>query len=1314
MEIAIGTASNVVTGVVGYVIQQIKGCFGNVRNYRKAVSNFEDKVETLKGKRDRLLLDVDAAERNDQSIYPDVKSWLIKADDVINSKYNEVKGLEDGASNKCLVGLCPNFNARCRLSRKAKEEASAVDELLLQSGFDRVSYRDVPPPTVGLPSNGFEEFDSRKQSFNNIMEVVKDPNVNIVGVPGMPVVGKTTLVKEVMRQVKEDQVFDSVVFADVTHTPDIQKIQDQIADTLGLKFEGRSENERASRLCQSLMKGKKILVVLDNIWERLDLMEVGIPLGDEHQRCTILLTSRDVGVLSRGMHAKKCFPIGVLEDNEAWAFFKKMAGDGVESPGLSPIATEVAKKCGGLPIAIKALASSLRDAPLFEWEDVLRQLNRPSSSNFSGGPRDAYLPIKLSYHRLPSEEHKQTFLLCGLLGHDAFLDQLLMCSIGLGLFQDVNTIEEARNRLLTVVSHLKASCLFVDGYNGHLFDMHDLICDVAVSIASESNRVFVLKHGDVLNNWPDDETMKECSKICLRRASISKLPDQLKCSKLTLFSMSSRDPRVKIPTNFFKEMENLKVLILADMSFHSLPSSISSLANLRTLCLFCCVLVDISLVGELKNLEILCIVGSDIEALPEEIGRLTKLKCLNLRDCSKLKRIAPGVLCKLSRLEELYMRNSGVEWGAEGHSSQQSNSTLAELKALSCLTDLEIHIPNANIIPGGFSFEKLRRYIIFLGEAYGWEWDWEWDWVGEYSRTLRLNIQTSISFLNYGIKILLKKAENLYIDEVKGLEMLSHNEFRDYFQQLKNLHIENGAVIRNILKDNDAVRVFEFPQLKSLTLNGLPKLVSFCSGNHGSTSISPQPQKNTLFNQKQVECLEISECKCMQEIISVDEASLNRALLICFPRLNSLKMKGLEKLIGFCHEDYTVEFPALKIIEIENCPELKGFIHKSMSKDILTDGVLFNKTVAFPNLRKIKISLLRNVKRIWSDQLHADSFSNLKELKVKYWDRLLNIFPVLLLQVFQGLEILTVTDCASLENVSQIQVQGLDIEETNVVGYQLKEVNLFRLPKLKHVWNKDPDGIISVDNLQSLYVRGCLSLKTLLPFSIAKKLQQLERLIVQNCGVEKIVSRNVEGIEHEILFEFNQLTVLGLWNLPNLICFYPGMHKTSWPVLKKLNTYWCRKIKIFGHVEFQLPKPLFIIEQVIPLLEQISFDIADIAMMNDRQFEADLFCNIRELHITCHFDKTNVFPFCFLQRFYNLEILEVGSCHFKELSPSKGDAGEDKDMITTLQKIKKLKLDCVSNTRLLWTQEEHISARLESLEVWQCNSLISLASYFRL
>ncbi|XP_039059189.1 uncharacterized protein LOC120202903 isoform X3 [Hibiscus syriacus] len=1369
MDITTGSASNVLTGVAGFLFRKIKGCFTYVRNYRETVSDYENKVETLKGKRDRVLLDIDAAEKNGDCIYPDVKSWLIKADNVINSKYDEVKGLEDEANNKCFVNLCPNFKARYQLCKKAIEEASAVDELLRPGGFDRVSYPGVPRPIVDLPPRDFEDFDSRKQSFNYVMEAVKDPNVNIVGVHGMPGVGKTMLVKEVMRQVKEDKVFDSVVFAVLTHTPDIQKIQDQIADMLRLKFEEQSVSGRASRLCLRLKKEKKILVVLDDIWERLDLMEVGIPLGDEHQGCTILLTSRNLRVLSKGMDAKKSFAIGVLEDEEAWAFFKKTAGDGVESRDLSPIATEVAKKCGGLPIAIRTLAMSLRDEPLFEWVDALRQLNRPSSSNFSGVPRDAYSTIELSYDRLPTEEHKQTFLLCSLMDHDAYLDELLMCSIGLGLFHGVNTIEETRNRLLTVVSHLKASCLLIDSYNDHHFDMHDLICDVAMSIASKGNHAFVVKHGDVLNDWPDDETMKECNKISLRYASISKLPDKLKCSKLTLFCMGSKYPRVKIPSNFFKEMENLKVLILADMSFPSLPSSIVLLANLRTLCLFCCVLGDISLVGELKNLEILCLFGSDVKTLPEEIGQLTKLKWLDLRDCPKLKRIPLGVFCKLSRLEELYMRNSFVEWGAEGHSSQQSNSSLAELVALSCLTALEIHIPNANIIPKDLFFEKLQRYIIFVAEDSDWDWVWDCNFACEYSRTVRLNLQTRISFLNNGIKALMRKAENLYIDEVEGVEMLSHDEYRDYFQQLKNLHIENGAMVRYILKDNDDVHRIEFVHLKSLTLKGLPNLISFCSGNKGWTSISPQPQETTLFNQKtlfpkleklklssismeriwipqsfcsaqnltsliiegcanlkhvlsdsmaeylqQLKSLEISRCKRIREIISMKEASRNRALLICFSRLKSLKLKGLEKLIGFCHEDYTVEFPALKIIEIENCPELKGFIHKSMSRDFPTDFVLFNKTVAFPNLRKIKISHLRNVKRIWCNQLHAGSFSNLKELKVEYCDALLNIFPFLIWKVFQKLEILTITDCASLKEVFQLQVPGSDIEETNVVSSQLREVNLFRLPKLRHVWNKDLSGILSFENLRKVYVWKCWSLKTLFSFSIAKRLLQLESLIVDNCGVEEIVSEIDGGVEHEIRFEFNQLSYLKLWKLPNLVCFYPGMHKTVWPALKKLSTYWCGKIKIFGHVESQLPRPLFIIEQIIPQLEEVSFTNDHIAMISDGQFAIDSFFDIKCLRVTDYLDESAVFPFHFLQRFSNLEMLEMVSFDYEEFSPCEGDgAGQERDVIMLLPRIKELKLQYFDNITHLWKQGsplDHICVNLETLQVYECGSLSNLSS----
>ncbi|MBA0804104.1 hypothetical protein Gohar_014256, partial [Gossypium harknessii] len=128
----------------------------------------------------------------------------MKVDDMIISELNKVKGLEDEAKNKCFIGLCPNFKAFYQLSKKAEEDAGAVDELLQQGGFVKISYRDVPQPIVVVPPKDFEDFNSRKLVVNKIMEAVKDPNVNIIGVHGMPGVGKTTLVKEVVRQVKED------------------------------------------------------------------------------------------------------------------------------------------------------------------------------------------------------------------------------------------------------------------------------------------------------------------------------------------------------------------------------------------------------------------------------------------------------------------------------------------------------------------------------------------------------------------------------------------------------------------------------------------------------------------------------------------------------------------------------------------------------------------------------------------------------------------------------------------------------------------------------------------------------------------------------------------------------------------------------------------------------------------------------------------------------------------------------------------------------------------------------------------------------
>ena len=97
---------------------------------------------------------------------------------------------------------------------------------------------------------------------------------------------------------------------------------------------------------------------------------------------------------------------------------------------------------------------------------------------------------------------------------------------------------------------------------------------------------------------------------------------------------------------------------------------------------------------------------------------------------------------------------------------------------------------------------------------------------------------------------------------------------------------------------------------------------------------------------QQLKCLEIINCKSIQEIMyteDIKKEEYGKRAVISFPQLNSLKLKGLQKLMGFCLEDYIVEFQSLKILHIEDCPALKEFIINKSS----TDKVLFNEKVGF-------------------------------------------------------------------------------------------------------------------------------------------------------------------------------------------------------------------------------------------------------------------------------------------------------------------------------------------------------------------------------
>ncbi|GLT62203.1 hypothetical protein SLA2020_348580 [Shorea laevis] len=942
-------AGNVVGNLFGKILSRISDPITLVLKCNNNVDNLKQRAVELKLKKGTADDYVDVVHRRGEEIGQELKTWLTSANNLTEAADKLAADAEENAEKKCFFGLCLNPISRYQLSNKAKENSEAIVDLVGKAcGFDLpLCHIPAPPKEVAAPVKGFVGFCSRKDVLERIMEALQSQSSSIIGVHGMPGVGKTMLAKEVKRKAEQDKLFDAVVMAFVSRNAELKKIQVEIARGLGLDQLPNeiTTQDAAERIKDRLKKMKKVLIILDDICvPGIDLEELGIPLGnepktieeslpgeeyaeciegsssreeyaecieggslrEEYAECKILLTSRDSNVLSDLMGSQQNFPLHQLKYEEAWELLKRIVGDRAERDDIHSAAIEIVGECGGLPLAITTMAKALKNKEPYEWMDAVRILKRPSSENFDGISANVYSAIELSYSHLESEKLKKTFLLCCLLGHRYSIEFLLKVGVGLGLF--ANTMEQARNEVLTLISKLRASSLLVDDSDNNYFDMHDLIHDVAVSITSRDRHGLLLTGDHEPKEWSDRKAMKDFEWIWLRYSNVDGLPEELESPRLTLLRLANKNPSLQIPANFFKGMPRLKVLDLTHMHMPSLPSSICLLQNLHTLCLVQSVVGDIRIIGELKNLEILSLLRSDFEELPGEIGQLTRLKLLDLRDCAKLKIIPPCVLANMSRLEELYLGNSFDGWEAEENETQR-NASLAELKHLKKLTNLEVCIPDLRMIPKDLFFENLKKFKIFIGCK----------WEGRCgsprsSRTLDLHLNASISF-NYLVKMLLKMTELLHLRELAGVKNLVDELNIEGFPDLKYLCVRNAPGVQHIIKSVEGVHFNAFPKLKVLFLQNLINLEKIFQGrfkdtafnNLRSITIERCDKVKNLFSSSiarqllHLQEISVTWCSNMEEIVDDEEQGSRNDIVEATELefgevLRSLRLQHLPKL----------------------------------------------------------------------------------------------------------------------------------------------------------------------------------------------------------------------------------------------------------------------------------------------------------------------------------------------------------------------------------------------------------------------------------
>ncbi|XP_004296310.1 PREDICTED: probable disease resistance protein At4g27220-like [Fragaria vesca subsp. vesca] len=843
------------------------------------------------------------------------------------------------------------------------------------------------------------------------------------------------MVQNVSAQAKRIGLIDHVVMAVISRNPDLQKIQGELVNQLGLELVEDGEVERASRLRERIMGGKKILIILDDIWEIIDLSSIGIPSYDELQRCNskVLLTTR-IRSLCHSMGCQEPIPLKILSEDDSLKFFMKKSRKPFHgSADSDDEEKKIVRECDGLPSLLEEAAREFGDKYVKEWneavskefgdnEDELQKSAREVNASKlvpTKDERDIFRRIELCYHTSRFDDAKSFFLLCCMFpeDYDIPFEKLLTYGIGKGLLLYSDTLQEARARAHSLVAYLQASGLLLDGKKGCI-KMHCDIRNAAMSILlSEEGHAFFVKAGCDLKYWPMDAHEGYLA-ISLMGNNLNKLPETLVCSELQILLLQNNAGISDIPENFFQSPNALRVFDISYTGISVLPSSFNLLTNLQALHLDCCNrITDISVLGKLKKVEILSLRKFPHKDFPKEIGNLTSLRMLDITG-GCVRKIPSKVISRLYRLEELYMKCEFGEWGSEVEEAVgETNADFDEIVGLSRLNILKVYISDAACLPKDIGYFELNwvNFDICISRDLSSEMMLAPN--DEASRTLTLD-RTINDLPDWFINVVTEKAEKLVYRDCKGVNNIVKEYEHGRLHGLKHVAVigclENLKELINATTWDPSKPLFE--SLEELHLLHLQHLKELCVGDLPLGSL------------RNLKLLKVQTC-----------CNLVNALL---PQKLLQRLTNLETI--FC-------------VNMEHMKYVFGFERLELG------------TILLPKLSEMRLCALFELISIWDGPAPHAVFHNLKVLAVCKCTKLKTLFPFDVARSFVQLEDLSVERCPNLGRV----IEACNSFDRYIIFPQLKKLALINLSEL--TWFCTENGSIGIECplLEYMYVDKC-------------------------------------------------------------------------------------------------------------------------------------------------------------------------------------------------------------------------------------------------
>ncbi|GMP85122.1 hypothetical protein CsSME_00038408 [Camellia sinensis var. sinensis] len=854
--------------------------------------------------------------------------------------------------------------------------------------------------------------------------------------------------------------------------------------------------------------------------------------------------------------------------------------------------------------------------------------------------------------------------------------------------------------------------------------MHDVVRDVAISIASREEHSFLVRCDDALKEWPEKERHKNYAVISLRCTGTSKLPDNLEFPKLYLLRLEDNHASnlPNLPDSFYGGMKELKALSMLNVYIEgSLPTSLRWLTNLRSLSLYKCGLInDVSVIGALKNLEILSFKGSEIEDLPNEIGRLSHLKLLDLLECG-VKRICPGVLSSLSKLEELYL---GSSFNDE-HRIEETKATLTELCGLSNFTTLVIHLrhfaywprdlvlTNLKAFNIAFRNRSLFPFIQLQNELY------LWDLHKSDFMDLEYVIETTdgVPVPQIAFPVL----QSLCLTRLDKLKGICHGQLPEgAFSALKELELEDLPALTHLWKG--PTQLVRLRNLTSLTLSNCDELESMFS-------------LSIARDLMQLQTLSVTECCKMEVLISSEEEGDQNEIAstttettdkIVFPKLKELNLEDLPSFTAICKAINGIELPQLNRLDLWWIPKLNSFCN-TLDSNYDTIQPLFNK-VELITLEHLSIVGMDKVIEIWPRELQP----KVRDIIIYLCRKLSNIlFPSDVIKGMQSLERLKMAWCQSVEVV--FDLEGIIVREgyPDVVLPSLTKLVLLYLPKLTHVWKNNLLRIPSFQNLTSLTVVGCSSLRYIFSSSQAKLLVKLREIAVAECGVLEAIVNEEPKVDDEVatnIIMFPQLNSLKLYHLPSLKSLCPQAYTFEGSFIKKIKVINCPNMRALPsalqrmlelqesnvqEVEFFNSAQHHLLDRKFSLSTNGRLDVTGIDEPTEiwhNQLEVGCLDKVGFMRVQCCGKLSSVVSSKLMQRLHNIQGLKVWWCDSLEMifDLQEGGCADVAEKETLITQLSELLLKYLPKLTHIWkniSQRTHCFKNLSSLKVQHCDNL---------